>query len=871
MSASAVAIHHFRGAVARGHIARRSGHAVDQGAQQALVDRASARTIGRAAGHAQQGLAIACSVEVLPVPAGQVQGGPAAPIGRQFAQGARGVAIVPHGDAEPAGIAVALTARTIGQQHPPFVGDEHIGVVIRRRANQGPVDTPIARNRHHARIGQSGHLLAVGRDRDMVKALPRRQHAVKVDASDLHRIGIGRTQLGEHQLVVLEALAVGKAHRAGRAAGGAQAGGRAGHLRPSRAVPGQRRVRAQQHKARGVAVRLVVGAGEVDAVDNPRHWQGGEQAAAGLGRVDILGAPVAIEGRRCAAAKGHHTRRSHVRLGCHQPQLGQLHRAAGRSAAAQGIAQAHFADLHAIGGGCIAQIDQHQLVVLEALRIGEGHGIAGPPCGAQAGLAGGKLRPARIRPGQIKVRTQQHIAHRITVSAVVAGRQGQGVDHRRVRQGEQQACIDLVAVEVLAVTAPVYRFFCAFAVGRDRTGRGRGRGHGGALLGVDQLVVAVAGAVGKADMAGAQTRFGQAGGARCKRTPARVVPGEVFVGAKQRIPGRIALRRILARSEVQPTQHISALQIEQQARRGRLDVHELVVATGSRHQHQIGQARRGTCLGIAAQGAAKFDLGDLHADGRRRVAQVGQHQLVVLEALAVVKTHRVGGAAHGTQTGLAGGNLRPAGIGPGQLCVGAQQDIAHRVAIGPIVTSGQVQGADHRLMRERDDHARIHLVAVEVPAGAAAIDGFVHTLTATDDRAWRRGGRDHDRPQFGVSQLVVLEAACIGKADIAAGVARLGQVGRPLGNQAPATLTPRQQLVGAKQRVTGRVALRRISAGGEVQPGQHRGTRQREDAPRVIDAGVDIARGAAAVKQVEGALGRGDQSLGGRGGRHQTA
>ena len=425
----------------------------------------------------------------------------------------------------------------------------------------------------------------------MVKALPRRQHAVKVDASDLHRIGIGRTQLGEHQLVVLEALAVGKAHRAGRAAGDAQAGGRAGHLRPSRAVPGQRRVRAQQHKARGVAVRLVVGAGEVDAVHNPRHWQGGEQAAADLGRVDILGAPVAIEGGRCAAAKGHSARRSHVRLGGHQPQLGQLNSAASRSAAAQGVAQAHLADLHTKGRGRIAQIDQHQLVVLEALRVGEGHGIAGPPCGAQASLAGGNLRPGWIRPAELKVRAQQHIAHRVAVRGVVASGQRQRVHHRRVRQRHQEACINLVAVEVLAVAASIDRSVHTLAVGRDRPRRGGGRGHGDALLGVDQLVVAVAGIVGKADMAGAQTRFGQAGGARCKRTPARVVPGEVFVGAKERIPGRIALRRIPARGEVQPAQHIGAVQVEQQARGGGLDVHELVVAAGSRCQLQIAQAR----------------------------------------------------------------------------------------------------------------------------------------------------------------------------------------------------------------------------------------------------------------------------------------
>ena len=100
--AGAVAIHHIRSTLARGHIGRRSAHAVDQGTQQALVDRAGARAVGRAAGHAQQALAIACGVEVLPIAAGQAQGGPAAPIGRQFAQGARGVAIVPEGDAEQA-------------------------------------------------------------------------------------------------------------------------------------------------------------------------------------------------------------------------------------------------------------------------------------------------------------------------------------------------------------------------------------------------------------------------------------------------------------------------------------------------------------------------------------------------------------------------------------------------------------------------------------------------------------------------------------------------------------------------------------------------------------------------------------------------
>ena len=313
------------------------------------------------------------------------------------------------------------------------------------------------------------------------------------------------------------------------------------------------------------------------------------------------------------------------------------------------------------------------------------------------------------------------------------------------------------------------------------------------------------------------------------------------------------------------------MQIEQQARGGGLDVHELVVATGGRHQFQIAQARRTGRLGIAAQGAAEFDLADLHAVGRRGVAQIGQHQLVVLEALAVVKTHRVGGAAHSAQTGLTGGNLRPTGIGPGQLFIGAQQHIAHGVAIGAVVAGGQGQGADHRLMRERDDHARIHLGAVEILAGAAAVDGFFHTLTATDDRTRRRGGRDHDRPQFGVGQLVILEAAGVGKAHFAAGVACLGQPGRTLGNQAPATLTPGQQLVGAKQRITGRVAFRRIGAGGELQPGQHRGAGQREDAPRVIDAGVDIARGAAAVKQVEGAMGRGNQALGRRGRRHHAA
>ena len=243
----------------------------------------------------------------------------------------------------------------------------------------------------------------------------------------------------------------------------------------------------------------------------------------------------------------------------------------------------------------------------------------------------------------------------------------------------------------------------------------------------------------------------------------------------------------------------------------------------------------------------------------------------MLKALTVVKAHRVGGLAHRGQACLAGGNLRPASIGPAQLLIGAQQDIARRVAIGPVVAGGQAQGGYHRLMRERDQHARIDLVAVEVFAARAAVDGFFYPLTTTDDRTGRRGGRNHHRPQFGVNQLVVLEAAGVGKAHVAAGIARLGQPGCTLGNQAPATLTPGQQLVGAKQRITGRVAFRRDGAGGEVQPGQHHGTRQREDAPRVIDAGVDIARGAAAVKQVEGALGRGDQSLGRRGRRHHAA
>ena len=292
--AATVGVGHIGRAFGRGHIARRCRDAVDQSAHHTLIDRAGAGAIGRAAGGRQQGCAVCRQAQILPVAAGQVQGVPTASIGGQLAHGARGVAVAPEGDAQQAKITEALAARAIGQQHPAVVGDQHIGVVVCRCAHQGPVVAAIARNRHHARIGQGRHLLAVGRDRDMVKALAQRQRAVEVDAADLHRRRVGRAQLGKDQLVVLEALAVGKAHRVGRAAIGAQTGGSAGHLRPGRAVPGQRCVRAEQHKARGVAARLVVGAGEVDAVDNPRHRQGGEQAAAGLGRVDVLGVTIAV-------------------------------------------------------------------------------------------------------------------------------------------------------------------------------------------------------------------------------------------------------------------------------------------------------------------------------------------------------------------------------------------------------------------------------------------------------------------------------------------------------------------------------------------------------------------------------------------------
>ena len=223
---------------ARARVAGRSCHSVHQGAHHTHVDGTRARAIGGLARHTQDGLAIVRQDHILPVLTGQVEGDPGLPICRQFTQASRGVTGIPQGDAQEVLVAVRLTACTVCQDDPALVCHEHIGVIIGRRSHQGPGDAGISRDRHHAQIRERGNLPAIRGNGHMVEPLPQGQGAVKVDPGNLHGGSVGRTQLCEHQLVVLEALRVGKAHRAGGAAVCAQACRARCHHLPGCAVPG---------------------------------------------------------------------------------------------------------------------------------------------------------------------------------------------------------------------------------------------------------------------------------------------------------------------------------------------------------------------------------------------------------------------------------------------------------------------------------------------------------------------------------------------------------------------------------------------------------------------------------------------------------
>ena len=298
------------------------------------------------------------------------------------------------------------------------------------------------------------------------------------------------------------------------------------------------------------------------------------QATARLGRVDILGALVGIQGRCSVAAERHSAGGGHIGLRQGQSQLSQFHRLAGSKACVQGIAQPNFGHLHAISRGGIAQVCQNQFVVLEALGVGESNSVAGFAVCAQACLAIGNGCPSGIGPAKLKVRPQQFIAHGIAIGSVVACGQSQRVHHRGTGERHQQARIQLVAVEVLAVVAAIDRLLDAFTARGDGARRSHCRHHDRALLCVHQLVVHEALAVRKCHMARDASRVGQSGGARRHKRPARRIPAEVIVRAQQGITRWVTLGRIGVRSEIEAAQHVRLLQVEQQARRGRLDVHE---------------------------------------------------------------------------------------------------------------------------------------------------------------------------------------------------------------------------------------------------------------------------------------------------------
>ena len=182
----------------------------------------------------------------------------------------------------------------------------------------------------------------------MVKTLAQGQSTIQVHPSNLHgRSVVDRAQLGKDQLVILEALRIGKVHRVGGTTRCTQTCSTAGNGCPIMAVPGQRTVRTQQDKARWIGRRLVIGTGEVDAIDHFRGIQAGQQTTAHLGRVDVLGVRVHIQSSGAATAQWHRARGCPVGQSCDQRQLGQLHRRAHGHVAAERVAQTHLTDLHA--------------------------------------------------------------------------------------------------------------------------------------------------------------------------------------------------------------------------------------------------------------------------------------------------------------------------------------------------------------------------------------------------------------------------------------------------------------------------------------------------------------------------------------------
>ena len=104
----------------------------------ALINGARCSAIGSPAADSQQTLAIVRQLKVSPVVARQIQGGPCPTICGQLAQITRRIAIAPQGNPKKSPIAVPLRPRTISQNDTAFVGDQHIGVVIRRGLNPRP-------------------------------------------------------------------------------------------------------------------------------------------------------------------------------------------------------------------------------------------------------------------------------------------------------------------------------------------------------------------------------------------------------------------------------------------------------------------------------------------------------------------------------------------------------------------------------------------------------------------------------------------------------------------------------------------------------------------------------------------------------------
>ena len=131
--------------------------------------------------------------------------------------------------------------------------------------------------------------------------------------------------------------------------------------------------------------------------------------------------------------------------------------------------------------------------------------------------------------------------------------------------------------------------------------------------------------------------------------------------------------------------------------------------------------------------------------------------------------------------------------------------------------------------------------------------------------------RHHHRAQLGVDQLVVFETAVVVKADRTAGVSGFRQLGGTLGNLAPTGISPRQQFIRTIQGKARGVTLGGIGRRGERQAFEDISRFERENAPRVRNAGVDISGVQAAIKQVKGPLSRAHQARGGGGALHLRA